>query len=274
LEALLTQSYPIDRFEIIVVNNNPSEDIPQGFLKPDNCSIITEGKKGSYAARNAALGIAKGEYIGFTDSDCIPDRNWIKNAINIFLKDRVVQRIGGCIRIYSRVPNFFNNVELYETVFAFQQDLYVRKYATCVTGNLFTKRSVFDAIGIFNSNLMSGGDFEWGHRASNVNLKIIYAADVIVNHPARYRFEDLAQKSKRVAGGHYNTHEKRKGAVRFYLSLLKKLVPVGSEIRLVASTRNISLKSKFIVFYVRYRLQFIYNYTLFKLRRGQSPERF
>ncbi|WP_442589251.1 glycosyltransferase [Pedobacter sp. AW31-3R] len=274
LEALSRQSYPLDNMEIIVVNNNPKDSVPDQFIVPGNCRIITEGKSGSYAARNAALALAKGSYIGFTDSDCIPDANWVKNAIDLFKEDSTLQRIGGRIDIFSKVPDIYNSVELYETVFAFQQDLYVKEYGTCVTGNLFTTRKAFDSIGVFNDSLMSGGDFEWGNRATQANVKIIFGANVIVNHPARYRFEELAQKSRRVAGGHYNTHEVKKGFVKFYLSLFKKLIPVGSEIGLIFSKEHLSISQKMKVFYTRYKLQFIYNYTLFKLRRGQSAERF
>ena len=274
LVALQKQSYPLEKYEIVVVNNNPKDHIPEGFFKPVNCTIITEGKSGSYAARNAALALAKGEYIGFTDSDCIPDENWVKNAVDTFLQDNTIQRIGGRINIFPKIAGSYNSVELYETVFAFQQDVYVREYNTCVTGNLFTKRSAFDTIGTFNDNLMSGGDFEWGNRATNGNLKIVFGNNVIVNHPARYKFEEVAQKSRRVAGGHYNTHEKKKGALKFYLSLIKKLIPVPSELSLIFSKQHLSIKEKFIVFYIRYRLQLVYNYSLFNLRRGRSAERF
>jgi glycosyltransferase involved in cell wall biosynthesis len=274
LKALQAQSYPSSNFEIIVVNNNPNDVIPDGFIYPTNCRIITETKSGSYAARNAGLAVANGEYIGFTDSDCKPDLNWIKNAVDTFISDATVQRVAGRIEVFPKLPGRYNSTELYETVFAFQQDLYVRKYGTCVTGNLFTTRTAFGLIGLFNDSLMSGGDFEWGNRATCVNLKIIFCENVIVNHPARDKFEDLAKKSRRVAGGHYKTHEQRKGSLRFYLSLFKKLIPEVGEVTLILSKPHLTIKSKLLVFCIRYRLQLIYNYSLFKLRRGQPAERF
>lgn len=274
LKALQVQTYPSTYFEIIVVNNDANDIIPEGFFMPTNCTIIIEGKSGSYAARNAGLALAKGEYVGFTDSDCKPDCDWIKHAVDTFIRSETVQRIAGRIEIFPRFPGRYNSIELYETVFAFQQDHYVKEYGTCVTGNLFTRRSSFDSIGLFNDNLMSGGDFEWGNRATTANLKIIFCENVLVYHPARDKFEDLAKKSRRVAGGHYKTHEERKANLRFYLSLVKRLIPAISEVSLIFSKPHLSIKSKLIVFCIRYKLQLIYNYTLLKLRRGQAAERF
>src|SRR5687767_1234031 len=83
-DALSKQTFPKEMFEIIIVNNNPNEQTPADFRLPENGKIISEPTPGSYAARNAALKIAKGDIVGFTDSDCIPDENWIKRAVDYF----------------------------------------------------------------------------------------------------------------------------------------------------------------------------------------------
>ena len=69
LKAMENQSYPLEKFEVIVVNNAPGENPPSGFLFRNNWTLITEEKSGSYAARNKALKICKGKIVGFTDSD-------------------------------------------------------------------------------------------------------------------------------------------------------------------------------------------------------------
>ena len=85
MNALTKQTYPKNRFEVIVVNNDPADPCPCIPL-PDNFVLTTEGKPGSYAARNAGIKIAKGEILAFTDSDCIPHSNWIEQAVNILLE--------------------------------------------------------------------------------------------------------------------------------------------------------------------------------------------
>src|SRR5690606_33493940 len=84
VEALKNQSFPQEDFEVLIVNNDPLDKVPAGFPIFPNFSIINEEKPGSYAARNSAIKIAKGEILAFTDSDCIPDKDWLQNAYRYF----------------------------------------------------------------------------------------------------------------------------------------------------------------------------------------------
>src|SRR5690606_25863401 len=77
LNALSHQSFPRDSFEIIVVNNDPMDIAPVDFKLPINAMLLVEAKVGSYAARNAAIAVAQGAVLAFTDSDCIPEQDWL-----------------------------------------------------------------------------------------------------------------------------------------------------------------------------------------------------
>ncbi|WP_084163729.1 glycosyltransferase [Olivibacter sitiensis] len=226
LDALTKQSFPTDSFEIIVVNNDPKDSQPQDLVVPINCSIIEENKSGSYAARNAALKIAKGRIIGFTDSDCIPDSDWIVNAFNAFERDHTLDRIGGPLKIFSKEdkPTW---VEMYDFAFAFPQEKYVRN-GFAVTGNMFAYKKIFDDIGEFDDSLMSGGDNRWGIKANSRGYSIAFAKDVIVRHPARSSLKELIKKEKRVGLGKRNFLEHKKLSPKlklkiFYFSIKPKM---------------------------------------------------
>ncbi|MDT3404777.1 glycosyltransferase [Mucilaginibacter terrae] len=199
LKALADQSFSQNAFEIIVVNNYAHDTVPAGFFTPGNCTIITETNHGSYAARNAALKIAKGDILGFTDSDCVPDKDWIKNAVAYFTTHADITRIGGPLHIFfkGKGPTF---TELFDMKYAFPQESYA-KSGFAVTGNLFVKRVVFNTIGPFDETVESGGDYLWGQKAEAAGLKIAYSADVAVNHPARDSIKELYKKEKRVGKG-------------------------------------------------------------------------
>jgi len=202
LKALADQTISQDAFEVIVVNNYAHDTVPAGLFIPPNCTIITETKPGSYSARNAALKLIKGNIIGFTDSDCIPEKGWIKNAVDYFETHADVARIGGPLHIFfkGKKPAF---TELYDKKYAFPQERYAES-GFAVTGNLFVKREVIDTIGPFDEKLESGGDYVWGQKATQAGFKIAYRADVAVNHPARDSIKELYKKEKRIGKGQAN----------------------------------------------------------------------
>jgi len=256
LESLKLQTYPGDAFEIIVANNNPADLPPLDYNTPENCIIITESKPGSYAARNAALKLAKGVIIGFTDSDCIADKNWIKNAVHIFGTDSEIDRIGGKIEIFYEKARP-TKIELHDRIFAFRQESYVNGgYA--VTGNMFTRKNVIDHIGMFNDTIMSGGDYLWGTLANNNGHKIVFSEDVIINHPARPTLQELIKKERRVAKGQ-STFIKRKdkntlGMIREIINIckprtweIKRIFNVGKDLSLIDKLAVVSIRH-YIIF--------------------------
>lgn len=197
LEALHAQSYPLNRYEVLVVNNDPNDMPPGSFLLEDNVRVLVEAKQGSYAARNLGVQDSVGDVLAFTDSDCIPAEDWIESAVNVLVK--------GAERVAGRVELFYQSerltlAEIYEKAFAFNQKISAQ-YGCSVTANMVTWKKHFDTVGLFNESLLSGGDNEWGRRASRLGIKVVYAEDVCVKHPARHSIRDLLQKRKRQAGG-------------------------------------------------------------------------
>ncbi|WP_353746014.1 glycosyltransferase family A protein, partial [Shigella sp. FJ200518] len=89
---------------------------PENLIIPNNCILLDEAKPGSYAARNKALKIAKGDIYAFTDSDCQPKEDWLEVAINFFIDNTEVERIGGEISLFTKneKANWF---EIYEMFF-------------------------------------------------------------------------------------------------------------------------------------------------------------
>lgn len=116
LEYLLDVDYPKDRMEIILADGGSTDKTIeiikswQGkypfikFVEVPNCK--TPG-----IARNAALQAVTGDYILFTDADCIPDKNWIKELLAPFKTDPQIGAVGGEILTYRTDEN--NMIESY-----------------------------------------------------------------------------------------------------------------------------------------------------------------
>lgn len=262
IDALKAQTYPAELFEVIIVNNDPDDIAPELNL-PQNFQLISEAQPGSYAARNAALAIAKGEIYAFTDSDCQPQNNWLENAVNLFELQPHVARIGGKISLImrSQKPTL---AEIYEKAYAFRQQDFVRDKGMAATGNMIAKKVVFDSVGGFNDQLMSGGDAEWGIRAQAKGFQIVYSDECVVWHPTRSQLKEIVQKTKREAGGHYSL-EKNKSALLRSFSILIGLLPPAKSMCRVLKDRDLSAKEKIVSISIRYYLRLVSTAERFKL---------
>ncbi len=203
LEALENQTYPRNLYEVIVVNNNPVENIEPYTVHFDNVRVICESRRGSYTARNKGILNAKGAVIAFTDSDCIPFKDWIEKGVQNLLSQRNIGLVAGKIKIVVSDPENPTAIELYEKITAFPQKFYVEKHKYGATANLFTFKNIIEKVGNFNGTLSSSGDFEWGNRVFAAGYKQIFADDTCIFHPARKTFSQKFKKKIRIIRGRY-----------------------------------------------------------------------
>jgi glycosyltransferase involved in cell wall biosynthesis len=204
LRALERQTYPKSLYEIIVVDNGSVENIETLVNQFAQASFTDEAQPGSYAARNKGISIASGEVIAFTDSDCIPTPTWLEAGVRHLLSVPKCGLVAGKINIFFKNPDQPTAVEVYDSISYLNQREYVEKYKYGTTANLFTFKSVFEDVGVFNSKLKSGGDREWGKRVFSLGYSLIYADDACVAHPARHSLAQLYKKIARVRGGYYD----------------------------------------------------------------------
>jgi len=268
IDALKRQSYPADKFEVIIVNNDP-DDVPPDLNLNNNFFFTTESKCGSYAARNAGIKISRGEVLAFTDSDCIPDKKWIENAVSSLSSE--YPRIAGGITLFFS-GNYLTIAEIYEKAHAFPQAKHVNQDDFGATANMITYRSVFDMVGYFDESLFSGGDLEWGQRAASHGFQIKYLENTIVYHPARKNLQEILNKSRRLVGGKYSCADNKvKFVSKYFLLQLLPPIFVGRDIFL---RNNLTLYEKLISILVFYFLKLSKNIELASLVLGiKNPER-
>lgn len=83
LESLTNQSLSRKDYEIIVVDDGSTDNTAE-IIKKFNVKYIFQPNQGPAAARNRGAFEAAGEIILFTDSDCVPERNWIQEMTKPF----------------------------------------------------------------------------------------------------------------------------------------------------------------------------------------------
>ncbi|MDD5570123.1 MAG: glycosyltransferase [Bacteroidales bacterium] len=92
IESLVNQNYPVEKFEIIISDNNSTDntkDIVEEWIRKTEVKIkyILEKRQGSHYARNSAAKSASGDLLYFTDDDTIADKNLLSEIIKPFIID-------------------------------------------------------------------------------------------------------------------------------------------------------------------------------------------
>jgi glycosyltransferase involved in cell wall biosynthesis len=167
----------------------------QTQLAPHWHLLVHRSPRGAYAARNTGLGVAAAENVAFTDVDCRPRPDWIERGLAALA---ATPRVAG--RVEVELSSSPSTAELVDAGRFFRQRRYVKE-GFGATANLFVRREVFNAVGYFNDELKSGGDYEFGLRCTRRGIPIAYSDDVVVGHPARATIRELLTKGERVGFG-------------------------------------------------------------------------
>lgn len=202
LDRLLAQTYPRERYEILVVDNGSSDDTRWIAESRPVTLLVEDGVRSSYAARNLGIRNARGSVIAMIDADCQPAAGWLAEGVAA-LERESADLIGGGIRF--RFSERISGAEVYDALHNMQQEKDVRTRKVAKTANLFVRASVFAAVGLFPP-LESGADVYWTRRATDAGCAIAFAPAAEVEHPTR-RLRELLRKAFRVGRGRYDRYE-------------------------------------------------------------------
>lgn len=257
LALLKSQTYPPEAYEVIVVDNNSTENLKPIIAQFSQAKYVFEAIPGSYGARNRGLAIAKGTILGFTDSDCAPTPNWIAKGVAQIRNHPTCGFVAGRIDFSFKNPNNPTPAELYDSLHFLQQEKYVKDTHFGATANLFTTPHVFATVGQFNATLKSGGDREWGERVYAAGYPQIYGADVKISHPARPDFDALNTKLCRVYEGNFQKNNK---ATTPLLTFLREVLydakpPIRYLLGILKNNRIANLQKRIAVVFIYIRLR-------------------
>ncbi|MDD5772183.1 MAG: glycosyltransferase [bacterium] len=188
VESLLAQTYPKNKYEIIIVDNNSSDDTPEIIKKYPVVLLFEREVQTSYAARNKGIKNAKGDVIAFTDGDCIAEKNWLKElAVNY--DNQNIGCFAGDIQIY-KPDSTFEEFLVRSKIFGQGKGENSGYLSGAATANVAYRREVFDKIGMFDENIPTGADVEFSWRVQEkLNQKIVLNKAAIVYHRSERKSE-------------------------------------------------------------------------------------
>src|SRR2546421_3245342 len=147
LRALESQLPFGGSYEIVMVND-ASTDGSAAIVGRFPARLVSENGRGAYAARNRGVALSTGSTIAFTDSDCEPGSDWLRQIAQA-MADPAVAVIVGARRPAGRsfVLSLIAAYERAKDEFIFASRVADLYYGS--TNNMAVRREIFERFGPF-----------------------------------------------------------------------------------------------------------------------------
>lgn len=186
LESLTKLNYPRDRFEVVVVDDGSKtslESVAAPFYSKFELKLLKQRNSGPATARNTGAKQAKGQFLAFTDDDCMPSPDWLKNLAARFVEAPDCL-IGG--RTINALPDNLYSTASQELIDYLYEYFNTKPQGACffASNNIALPTQRFLDIGGFDTSfpLAAAEDREFCDRWLHKGHQMFYAPEVQIYH--------------------------------------------------------------------------------------------
>ena len=179
LEAIATQDV-LTQIEIIVVDDGSIDQTASIVRSFPKVKYLRQENSGPATARNLGARSATGNYLFFTDSDCIPQKDWVKKMMPHFTDEKTAVVAGsyGIANPEKPLARCIHQEIRYRHNRMPQNPSYFGSF------NFAIRREIFKEVGGFDASYRkaSGEDNDLSYQIIARNYKIYFAKDALVDH--------------------------------------------------------------------------------------------
>ncbi|MDD5006007.1 MAG: glycosyltransferase [Candidatus Omnitrophica bacterium] len=197
IDSLLEIDYT--NYEVFIVDDGSTDNtknILSGYK--DKITIIENKHFGPSRCRNIAASKAKSEFLAFTDSDCIVEKNWLKELSRGFINDKVAGTGGNQLspqdetNFGKRVQQFFELAGFLGGYIKGKKNSDLSETGHNPSCNAMYRKDAFLGVGGFDEKLWPGEDVDLDYRLKLQGLMFMYNPKAIVYH---YRPQSIRKLS-------------------------------------------------------------------------------
>lgn len=232
LSSLEKQTLDRDLFEVLVINDGSTDATGQfldDFMKETHMGVryISHKNSGVSYSRNVGIDNAEGEYVAFTDDDCIVPPDWLEKMYQRFdSAGKDIAGIGGplnCITEHkgTYIANFiqfideFNSIPVLTKIFIWyfhtsqlkgnEEVPYLR------TSNAIFRKSRLEEVGGFDIHFRKPGgeDPDLCYRLLNTHSRLLFDKDIVVLHNTRESLASYFRSLRNYLEGETRKSKKR-----------------------------------------------------------------
>lgn len=193
IESLLTQSLPSADYEVLVIDNASTDETPnaiQRYLNAPGSVTLRSAVQpilGLSHARNLAVEMAAGEVIAFLDDDAVANPDWLVALLDAYDLYPDAWAVGGkVLPLWKGERPLWLTDELLPQLSMLDLDDVIRPLTEdeeLFGVNFSCRRSAFDEIGLFRSDLGRQGVTLLGSEESEVQQRVLQHSRAIIYTP-------------------------------------------------------------------------------------------
>jgi mycofactocin system glycosyltransferase len=187
LQSLSRLDYPVDKMEVIVVDDASDDNTPDVVSRfPVHLIPLKERRQASFC-RNLAAQRAQGEILAFLDSDCVADPLWLRGLIPAF-SDPSNGAVGGMIDSYynkkglDRYEKVKSSLNMGSWSRSSREENHFFYLPSC---NLLVRRALFLQLEGFREDMHVGEDVDFCWRLQDQGHHVEYRPVGTVYHRHR-----------------------------------------------------------------------------------------
>jgi len=256
LASLETQTLDRDLFEVLVINDGSTDSTGQflaDFMSETDMGFryISHKNSGVSYSRNVGIENAEGEYVAFTDDDCIVPPDWLEKMYNRFSSAADdVAGIGGPLNCITQhqgtfISNFIQFIDEFNYIPVLTRIVIWYTHTSQLRGDervpylrtsnaIFRKKYLKEAGGFDVGFRRPGGeDPDLCYRLLNHNYRFYFDRDLVVLHNSRDSLRAFFKSLRNYIEGEIRTNKKshlyRNMIIRrsYQYILVRKVVRIG-----------------------------------------------
>ena len=196
LHGLKVQTMSSDLFRILIIDDGSSDGTqelcPSHSYSLPNLKYERATQNGGLSnARNIGLSLSSAPFVLFTDDDCVPHPDWVKNMVEALRKAPIV---AGAIE--PPEDNFWQLCHNISEFHPFMIGSKAREVRFIAGANMGFRREAIDFLGGFEPDRPMAEDMELALRAGSHGRRIHFSPAAIVKHnPQRSSFLEIIKYS-------------------------------------------------------------------------------